>query len=90
MRYAGTRDPSLQSLHLDTPLLEQQNTKELYGTKHNRMHVQLGQILDPKDTKRPKIATASFEKPGAKSGYCPLHIEPWFFQWSCMDVRVGL
>ena len=44
----------LQCLHLDTPLLQKQNTKKLYGTKNNCVHAQLGQILDPKDTKRPK------------------------------------
>lgn len=32
------------------------------------MHVQLGWILDPKDTKRPETPTAIFEEPGAKSG----------------------
>ena len=42
----GTWDPLLQCLHLDTPLLEQQDTKKLYGTKNNCVHVQLGQILD--------------------------------------------
>ena len=36
----------LQCLHLDKPLLEQQSTKKLYGTKNNFMHMQLGQILD--------------------------------------------
>ena len=37
-----------------TPLLKQQNSKKLHGTKNNCVHAQLGQILDPKDTKRPK------------------------------------
>ena len=54
----------LQCLHLDTPLLKQQNTKKL--TKNNCVH--LGQILDPKDTKRPKSSSATFEEPGAKTG----------------------
>ena len=53
----------LLCLHLDTPLLEQQDTKKLYGIKNNCRQVQLGQILHPKDTKRPKIPTASFEEP---------------------------
>ena len=44
----------LQSLYLGTPLLDQPNTKKLRGTKNNSMYAQLGQILDPKDTKRPK------------------------------------
>ena len=67
----------LQCLHLDTPLLEQ-NTKKLNGTKNNGMHIQLGQTLDPKDTRRPKNPTATFEEPGAKAGYCscPLHTPP--------------
>ena len=47
----------LQSLHLDTPLLELQNTKKLYGTKNNCVHAQWGQILDPKDTKGKKNKT---------------------------------
>ena len=54
-------------LHLDTPLLEQQNTEKLSGTKNISVHAQLGQILDPKDTKRLKNTTATFEEPGAKS-----------------------
>ena len=37
-----------QSLHLDTPLLELQNTKKIYGTKNNCVDVQLEQILDQK------------------------------------------
>ena len=48
-------DPRLQCLYLDTPLLQQQHTKQLYGAKNNCVHAQLGQILDPKDTKRQKI-----------------------------------
>ena len=48
-------DPRLQCLHLDTPLLQQQHTKQLYGAKNSCVHAQLGQILDPKDTKRQKI-----------------------------------
>ena len=55
----------LQNLHLDKPLLEQQNTKKLYWTKNNNLHAQLGQILDTKETKKPKSQTANFEKPGA-------------------------
>ena len=42
--------------------------KETVGTKNNPGHVQLGQILDEKDTKRPKNPTATFEVPGAKTG----------------------
>ena len=46
MRQAGTWAPLPQCLHLDTPLPEPQNTKKLYGTKDNCVHVKLGQILD--------------------------------------------
>ena len=67
MRQAGTWDPWLQSLHLNTRLLQQQNTKKLHGTKNNHMHAQLGQILDPKDTETNK-PTVTFEEPGAKTG----------------------
>ena len=38
--------PVLQCLPLDSPLLQQQNTKKLYGTKNNCLPVQWGQILD--------------------------------------------
>ena len=38
----------LQSLHLDTPLFQLQNTKKLYGTKNYCVHAQLGQIPDQK------------------------------------------
>ena len=45
----------LQSLHLDTPLLEQQNTKKLYGTTNNCMHAQWGfSNSGPKRYKRDK------------------------------------
>ena len=59
LRPAGTWDALLQSLHLDTHFLQQQNTKKLSGTKHNYMHVQLGQILDKikKNTKKKKKKT---------------------------------
>ena len=47
----------MQCLHLDTPLLEQQNTKELYVFKNNRLHAQLGKLrtLRYKDTKKPNL-----------------------------------
>ena len=51
---AGTWDPLLQCLHLDKRLLKQQNTKKLQGTKNNRVHVQLGQIMDNKIQNDPK------------------------------------
>ena len=46
----------LRCLHLHTHLLEQQNTKKLYGTKSNCVHTQVGQILDKryKETKKSK------------------------------------
>ena len=82
LRQAGTWNPFLQCLHLDTPLLQQQNIKKLYWTKNECVHEQLGQILDPKDTKRSKNPTATFKETGtknrvpeAKEEYyaCPLH-----------------
>ena len=39
----------LKCLHLDTPLLQEQNTKKLYGTKNNYGYAKLGQILDKRD-----------------------------------------
>ena len=74
----------LKCLHLDTPLLEQQNTKKLYGTKINYVHVQLGQILDKrfKETKKPSCqfwrVWSKSRRSGAKAGYCacPLHTMP--------------
>ena len=50
----GLSAAALQCLHLDTPLLEQQNAKKNYETENNFMHVQLGQILDPKRHKETK------------------------------------
>ena len=55
-----------QSSHLDTPLLELQNTKKLYGTKNNCAHVQLGQILEQKIQKRQKEPSAISEELGPK------------------------
>ena len=43
-----------QSLHLDTPLLEIQNTEKLHRTENNSVCVQLGQILDQKIQKDKK------------------------------------
>ena len=44
VRQAGTWDPLPQCLQLDKCLLQQQNTKKLYGTKNNCVHAQVGQI----------------------------------------------
>ena len=55
MRQAGTWDPVLQGLHLDTPLLQQWNTKKFQGTKTNYVHVQLGQITDKRYKKAKKV-----------------------------------
>ena len=50
----GTR-AVLQWWRLDSPLLQQQNTKTLYGTKNNCVPVQWGQVLDNRyqKTERP-------------------------------------
>ena len=37
----------LQCLHLDTPLLQEQNAKKPDGTENNCFHAQWVQILDP-------------------------------------------
>ena len=67
MRHAWDLGPFaavLQCLHLDTPLLKQQNAKKLYGTKNN---AQLGQNYGLK-TQQPKNSTAISEELGAKTG----------------------
>ena len=89
MRQAWDRDPLLQCLYLDTPLLQQQNTEKLYGTKNNCACAlganSLEQILDAKDTKKTKTSTSTFEEPRTKTGFwgakaedcvCPLHTPP--------------
>ena len=60
------RDPLLYSLHLDIPLLEQQNTKKLYRTKNNCVHAQLGKFWIQKIQRDQKNSTATFQEPGAK------------------------
>ena len=50
---------------MDTPLLQQQNKKKLYGTKYNHMYVKLGGKSGPK---RYKETNKSTEEPGAKTG----------------------
>ena len=67
LRQAGTWNPLLRCLHLDTPLLQQQNIKKLPGTKNNCMHAQLQEILD-KRYKETKKSTTTFEEPGVKTG----------------------
>ena len=67
----GPLAPLLQILPRDTPLLYLQNTNKLYGTKNNRVHEQLEQILDQKIQKSKnttKPPTAPSEEPGAKTG----------------------
>ena len=81
-----TWDPLLLYLYLDTRLLEQPNTKKLWGTKNNCVHEQWGQIyLGPQDIKRPKTQLPflkSWEQKsrmlGVKEEYwtCPLHSTP--------------
>ena len=51
-----------QCIHLNTPLLKQQNTKKLCGTK-----IKCGRFWT-KDTERPINSTITFEEPGAKAG----------------------
>ena len=66
LRQAGTWDPLLQCLHLDKCLLKKQNTKKLYETKNNCMHVQLGQILD-NNIQRDQKPNCDFWRAGSKS-----------------------
>ena len=72
MRQAWDWDPLLQCLYLDAPLLQQQNTKKLYGTKNNCACAlganSLEQILDAKGTKRPKTSASTSEEPRTKTG----------------------
>ena len=64
----GPFAPELHRLHWDTPLPEQQNTKKPHGTKNNPTHAAVGANSDPKDTKKSKHPTVTFEEPGAKTG----------------------
>ena len=81
LRQAGTWDPLLQSLHLDKHLHQQQNTKKLWVTENNCVHMQLGQIKDNKIQKDQKPschfwrAGSKNRVLGAKAGNCacPLH-----------------
>ena len=77
LRRAGTWDPLLRYLHLDTRLLKQQNTKKLYGTKNSCMHAHLQQIMDNK-IQKDQEPNCHFEKLGTKAGYCacPTHTPP--------------
>ena len=58
----------LQCLHLDKPLLQQQNTKKLYGTKNNSVHAQLGQILRKKIQKDSKTELPPLKSREQKQG----------------------
>ena len=53
VRQVGDFCCSAAMLHLATPLLEQQNTKKLYGTKNICVREKLGRFWT-KDTKKPK------------------------------------
>lgn len=70
LRHAGAWDPWLQCLHLDTPRLHPQNTKKPSGPKNNRVHGQLGQILDNRIQKK-QNPNATCEDLEAKAGYVP-------------------
>lgn len=88
MRQVVTWDPSLQCLHMDKCLLEQENTKKLLGTKNSYVHTQLGQIIGKirKDQKSnchfwragSKKKKKKNRVSGAKAGHCPctLHMAP--------------
>lgn len=55
-------------MHLNEPLLEQQNTN-YKGLKKNCTHAHLGQIMNNKIQKG-QNPTAASEGPGAKAGHC--------------------
>ena len=76
LRLAGTWDALLPCLHLDTHFLQQQNTKKLSGTKHNCMHVQLGQILDKRYKKTHTQKNPFLKSQEQKLRACPLHSTP--------------
>ena len=87
MRQAWGWDPLLQCLYLDAPLLQQQNTKKLYGTKNNCACAlganSLEQILDAKGTKRPKTSASTSEEPRTKTGLWGAKQEDYAFP--CTD-----
>ena len=76
LRQVGTWDPLLQCLSLDTPLLEQQNTKKRYRTKNNCGQAQWAQILDKryKESKKPNCTFEDLEAKAGdgehRAGYC--------------------
>ena len=62
----------LQCLHLDTPLLEQKNTKKLYVIKKNKNKTKIVCVSSwgkfwTEDTKRLENLAATFAEPGGKS-----------------------
>ena len=83
LRQAGTWDPLLQCLHLDTPLCKQQNRKKQYGTENNyacAVGANSGQKIQ-RDQKSQLPLLKGWSKTrvlGAKAGYCacPLHTTP--------------
>lgn len=96
VRRAGTWDPWLQRLHLDSRLLQQQSTKKLSGTKNNYVHEQLGQITGKiqRDQKAQLLLLKSREQKQGTSGYTtegvgkppkpPLWPDPWTHLQGCV------
>ena len=72
LRLAGTWDPLLQCLYLDTPVLEQQNTEKLYGTENASLPIWANsrpkRYKETKKTNYHFFPTTTFEDPGAKTG----------------------
>ena len=66
----------MESLHLDPPLLQLQNTKKLYRTKNNCVKAQLGQILDRK-IQRQKTQLPFLKGWAQKQGTALNTIEGW-------------
>ena len=67
----------LQCLHRDTPRLQERNTKKLYGTKNNCVHVQLVQILDKGYKETKKIHSCHFWRARSKNRVLGAKPECW-------------
>lgn len=86
LRQAGTWDPVPQSLHLDTTLLELEDTKKLCGTRNNCVYVQFWQIVDQKIQRKKNPSQLPFRRAWSKNtgcvtpkqgtAYAPLHSAP--------------
>lgn len=72
LRQAWDPDALLQCLHLDTLLLQQQNTKKKYRIKNNCMHGQLGQVMDKSHRETKKTPLPLLKNQEQKQGTAPV------------------